>query len=190
MAGALAGPNAHALSTPLAAAPLRKLRRFIDRLPALAAPRGRDGDSGTGEAIRTPVSREQGARLGARRPEGERQVAFGETPHTGEGGSGDTIRGSVGTRRRFSQEDPMKIVGLDGLSDAQIRDDLANGARFVVYFYCVSILVLTFKQPSSIHFIRPGQSAAARGLGFTLLSLVLGWWGIPWGRSTRCSRCG
>jgi len=75
----------------------------------------------------------------------------------------------------------MKIVGLDGLSDAQIRDDLANGARFVVYFYCVSILVLTFKQPSSIHFIRPGQSAAARGLGFTLLSLVLGWWGIPWG---------
>ena len=75
----------------------------------------------------------------------------------------------------------MKIVGLDGLSDAQIRDDLANGARFVVYFYCVSILVMTFKQPSSVYFIRPGQSAAARGLGFTLLSLVLGWWGIPWG---------
>ena len=75
----------------------------------------------------------------------------------------------------------MKIVGLDGLSDAQIRDDLANGARFVVYFYCVSILLMTFKQPSSVYFIRPGQSAAARGLGFTLLSLVLGWWGIPWG---------
>ena len=75
----------------------------------------------------------------------------------------------------------MKIVGLDGLSDAQIRDDLANGARFVVYFYCVSILVLTFKQPSSVHFIRPGRSAAAKGWGFTLLSLVLGWWGIPWG---------
>lgn len=75
----------------------------------------------------------------------------------------------------------MKIVGLDGLSDAQIRDDLANGARFVVYFYCVSILVLTFKQPSSVYFIRPGQSAAAKGWAFTLLSLVFGWWGFPWG---------
>jgi len=75
----------------------------------------------------------------------------------------------------------MKIIGIDGLTDEQIRDELARGARFVVYQYCVSIVVLTFKRPSSIHFVRSGQSAARAGMRFTALSLVLGWWGIPWG---------
>jgi hypothetical protein len=75
----------------------------------------------------------------------------------------------------------MKIVGLDGLSHAEIDLELQRGARFVIYQYCVSVLIMSFKRPSDIYFIRSGQSAAVKGLIFTLLSILVGWWGIPWG---------
>ena len=75
----------------------------------------------------------------------------------------------------------MKIVGTEGLSNEAIRAELDRGARFVIYQYCISIVILTFRRPSDIHYIRPGESAAAKGLKFTLLSSLLGWWGIPWG---------
>jgi hypothetical protein len=41
--------------------------------------------------------------------------------------------------------------------------------------------VITFRRSSSIYFISHDQNAVVKGLPFTLLSLVLGWWGIPWG---------
>jgi hypothetical protein len=75
----------------------------------------------------------------------------------------------------------MKIVGLAGMDGHQLADELQRGAKFVVYQYCVSALVVTFKRPSDIYFLRAGESAVGKGLPFTALSLVLGWWGIPWG---------
>ena len=54
------------------------------------------------------------------------------------------------------------------------------GGRFVVYEYCVSIVIMTFRRPSDIYFIRAGERSVA-GFGFTLLTLFLGWWGFPWG---------
>ena len=75
----------------------------------------------------------------------------------------------------------MKIIGIEGMTGDQLSEELKRGGKFVIYFYCISMLLVTFKQPSSIHFIRAGESAAARGLGFSGISLLLGWWGIPWG---------
>ena len=40
---------------------------------------------------------------------------------------------------------------------------------------------MTFRRSSDIYFVRAGESAVGKGLGFTLLTLFLGWWGIPWG---------
>ena len=74
-----------------------------------------------------------------------------------------------------------QIHGLDGLSDAELTDALPSGGRFVVYKYCMSFIVITLTQGSGIYFIRPGESAVLRGLPYTLLSLVLGWWGFPFG---------
>ncbi len=75
----------------------------------------------------------------------------------------------------------MKIIGTEGLDGQQIALELQLGAKFVIYEYCVSIVILTFKRPSNIYFIRPGESAVRKGLGFSIISLLLGWWGIPWG---------
>jgi hypothetical protein len=75
----------------------------------------------------------------------------------------------------------MKIVGIEGLTDEQIHLQIARGARFVHFQYCVSVILMTFKRPSDIYFVRAGESAVGTGLRFTLLSLLAGWWGIPWG---------
>lgn len=75
----------------------------------------------------------------------------------------------------------MKIVGVEGMTVQQVQEAVAKGGRFVIYQYCVSILVMSFKRNSSIHFIPAGSSAAGRGAPFSLVSLLAGWWGIPWG---------
>ena len=74
-----------------------------------------------------------------------------------------------------------EIAGLEGLSNEEILWELQNGGRFVVYQYCVSFLVVTLPRTSQVHFIRGSESAVARGMKYTLLSLLLGWWGIPFG---------
>jgi len=75
----------------------------------------------------------------------------------------------------------MKIKGVDGMTTERLKFEVQHGGRFVIFEYCISVLVMTFKRPSDIYFVRQGESAFGRGIGFSLLSLVLGWWGIPWG---------
>ena len=75
----------------------------------------------------------------------------------------------------------MEIVGLEDLTPRELADELDRGARFVVYRYCVSLILVTFQRSSSIYFIRSDEGALAPGLKWSLLSLVTGWWGFPWG---------
>jgi hypothetical protein len=80
------------------------------------------------------------------------------------------------------------IKNTEGLSASDINRELSNGAKFVVFQYCVSIIVMTFKQGTDIYFIRPGESTIKNSIGFTLITLFFGWWGIPWVRSTALVR--
>ena len=75
----------------------------------------------------------------------------------------------------------LKIRGIEGMKAGEVDFEIGRGARFVFFQYCISIVVLTFRRASDIYFLRQGESAVTRGLPFTLLSLVAGWWGIPWG---------
>lgn len=75
----------------------------------------------------------------------------------------------------------MAIKNIEGLTTDQINRELAQGAKFVIYHYTISIIVMTFRRSSDIYFVRAGESGVVKGLPHTLLSLVLGWWGIPWG---------
>jgi hypothetical protein len=67
------------------------------------------------------------------------------------------------------------------MTPAQIQTEVQNGAKFVIFRYCISLLVMTFRRGTDVYFIRAGESAAAKSLPFTLLSLFFGWWGFPWG---------
>jgi hypothetical protein len=75
----------------------------------------------------------------------------------------------------------VKIRGIEGMRAGEIEFEIQRGARFVLFQYCISVIVLTFRRASDIYFLRQGENAATKGLPFTLLSLVAGWWGIPWG---------
>jgi hypothetical protein len=75
----------------------------------------------------------------------------------------------------------MSIVGIENMTPQDLKDQVSRGGKFVVYQYCISIIILTFKRPSKIYFIRAGENAIVKGLPFLLLSFIAGWWGFPWG---------
>lgn len=76
--------------------------------------------------------------------------------------------------------EPNVYAGVDART-AQLKQEVAAGARLVVYQWAFSVLVMSFKRPSGVKLIRPGQGRFWAGLPYTLLTLVVGWWGIPWG---------
>ena len=53
--------------------------------------------------------------------------------------------------------------------------------KYVVYQYVYSLLIVTYKKFSDPVFIPEGSSAILPGLQYTLISLLFGWWGLPWG---------
>ena len=75
----------------------------------------------------------------------------------------------------------QKIVGIDHMNPEELNFEVQRGGRFVIFYYCISVIILTFRRGSPIYFIKAGESSLSKGLPFTLLSLLLGWWGIPWG---------
>ncbi|MCL1807280.1 MAG: hypothetical protein FWG31_06230 [Oscillospiraceae bacterium] len=74
----------------------------------------------------------------------------------------------------------MKI-DIDNMSVSEIRQELRNGSCFIRYRFCFSLLFFTFMRSSGIYLIRDGESRAAKGLRFTVLTFLAGWWGVPWG---------
>lgn len=75
----------------------------------------------------------------------------------------------------------MKINNIDNLTAEQINYYLENGGKFVVFQYCFSLLFVTFKRHSNIYFIKSDENPLKFSYSFIILSLLFGWWGIPWG---------
>jgi hypothetical protein len=75
----------------------------------------------------------------------------------------------------------MRIEGIEGLTHDQLAEELDRGGRFVFFEFCISCLIFTLRRPTDIIFLRQEQRGWVRGLPYTFLSLVLGWWGLPWG---------
>ena len=72
----------------------------------------------------------------------------------------------------------MRLVGQD---DRREADPVAGNDRLVFYEYCISLIFVSLRRPSALVRLRPGQWGWLRGLPYTILSLVLGWWCLPWG---------
>lgn len=70
---------------------------------------------------------------------------------------------------------------LEDYSAEEIREEIERGARIVAYVYCVSFLVVTFKRATRPYLIKGGHGRLGPGLPWALLTLLLGWWGFPWG---------
>jgi hypothetical protein len=55
------------------------------------------------------------------------------------------------------------------------------GPRLVFFEYVISLVFLTLRRPSRLYALPPGSRGLWQGLPYTLASLLLGWWGVPWG---------
>lgn len=75
----------------------------------------------------------------------------------------------------------MKIKNIEGLSAADLQQEADNGARFVYFPYVISFIVVTFRKTSGVYMIKKGESVSKRGTPFTIISMLFGWWGIPFG---------
>ena len=73
------------------------------------------------------------------------------------------------------------IPELHGVTVRQLEAELRQGARFVVFQFCISILVFSFLRSSRIYYLRPEERGLRRGLAYSAVSLLCGWWGFPWG---------
>jgi len=62
-----------------------------------------------------------------------------------------------------------------------MQDAIKRGARFLAFPYCVSLIVVTMQRRSRIYFVEPKESLLPQSIYFSMVSLVFGWWGIPWG---------
>lgn len=77
-----------------------------------------------------------------------------------------------------------RIVGFEDMkSMPQLQQELQQGAKFVMYQYCISLFVVTFKRWSKIYFIRHDQSAMGRGFPWgPIYTLQTAWINIKGGK--------
>ena len=59
------------------------------------------------------------------------------------------------------------------MSTAELDFEIQRGTRFVLFQYCISIIVLTFRRALDIYFLREGESAVTKGLPSTPHSCAL-----------------
>ena len=78
-------------------------------------------------------------------------------------------------------KDSTQILGVDGMTREELAQELRRGGRFVTYRFCVSTFIMACSVTSDIFFYRAGESPAKEILHFCVASLMLGWWGLPWG---------
>lgn len=76
---------------------------------------------------------------------------------------------------------PLKIKRARGLTLAALRAAISGGARFVVFPYCESWILVSFKRATDPILVRPGESRLRVAGAPIVHSLLFGWWGIPWG---------
>ena len=74
----------------------------------------------------------------------------------------------------------MVTQRTNGMTFEEINVALEDGARFKVYEYVLSFVLVTFTHRSPVFVLRPGESLDwKRGLRYNLLSLIFGWWFVP-----------
>lgn len=67
------------------------------------------------------------------------------------------------------------------LVSEEVRSRLLQGARAVRFEYCISFLIATVRRRSAVYITESWQERYIRGMGYNVVTLLLGPWGVPWG---------
>lgn len=80
--------------------------------------------------------------------------------------------------------DESALIDLGGsrpLFAEEVRTRVAAGARLVRFEFCISALVFTIRRQSAVSITDSWQQRYLRGLWYSVVALLLGPWGVPWG---------
>lgn len=72
-------------------------------------------------------------------------------------------------------------AGTAGKSVRDVVSGVTAGGRLVVFQYVFSLLVISFRRNTPIHYLPPGSTGVGPAFRWSLIPLCFGWWGIPWG---------
>lgn len=75
----------------------------------------------------------------------------------------------------------VKINGIGRMTIGEMREAVKNGARFVVFEYVLSFIVISRRRVSTTFFVRSGESMFAKSLPYNLMTILFGWWSFPFG---------
>jgi hypothetical protein len=75
----------------------------------------------------------------------------------------------------------IPLAGSGPLSPDEVRVRVAAGARLVRFEFCFSLLLFTLRRQSPVYLTESWLERYLRGLGYSVLALVLGPWAVPWG---------
>lgn len=64
---------------------------------------------------------------------------------------------------------------------AHIIKEINDGGRFVRFHCAYSLIYITVWGYSDVHYLAPGKGTLLKSLPYTLMTMLFGWWGIPWG---------
>ena len=77
-----------------------------------------------------------------------------------------------------------QLVSLGGsrpLFPEEVRARVAAGGRLVRFEVCISAVLFTLRRQSRVYLTHSWRERYWRGLGYSLVSLLLGPWGVPGG---------
>jgi hypothetical protein len=77
--------------------------------------------------------------------------------------------------------DLILLAGSRPRFPEEVRSRVVAGARLVRFEFCLSILFVTIRRQSPLYLTESWQDRYLHGLGYSVLTLLFGPWGVPWG---------
>lgn len=75
----------------------------------------------------------------------------------------------------------IPLAGTGPLSADELLARLRDGWRCVRFEWCISFVAVTLRRQSAVYLTATWQERYLRGVGYSLLALLFGPWGVPWG---------
>lgn len=76
----------------------------------------------------------------------------------------------------------QRLIIESDLTHSELEQKISKGSRFITYQYCVSIFfAVTLQRFSPAILIDKDEDLSKYRKRYNAISLIFGWWGIPWG---------
>ncbi|CAM1356633.1 hypothetical protein [Tenacibaculum halocynthiae] len=77
----------------------------------------------------------------------------------------------------------LSLRNIENLSKDNVQERINKGYRFIIYPYCISLVISNINAVSPAFFLSPKDDRKKQGFIYNVISLIFGWWSIPYGPS-------